>query len=121
MFRVGVVQTGWNNGQRVRRCPDHGAPPVPPSEYIREVISIAVATLLGCAAGLVRHLVKYYLSELKDDKDVIKAAVCQEGHALRFASDEEFVQLAQKAASENLTSKQIKQEIKNWRGDYYRV
>jgi hypothetical protein len=30
-------------------------------------IGIAVATLLGFAAGLVRHLVKYYLSELKDD------------------------------------------------------
>jgi hypothetical protein len=30
-------------------------------------MAIAVTTLLGCAAGLVRHLVKYYLSELKDD------------------------------------------------------
>jgi hypothetical protein len=30
-------------------------------------ISIAVATMLGFAAGLVRHLVKYYLGELKDD------------------------------------------------------
>jgi hypothetical protein len=30
-------------------------------------MAIAVATLLGCAAGLVRHLVKYYLSELKPD------------------------------------------------------
>ena len=41
--------------------------------------------------------------------------------ALRFASDEEFITLAQKAVSENLSNKQIKQEIKNWRGDYYRV
>jgi len=30
-------------------------------------IGIAVATLLGFAAGLVRHLVKYYLSELRVD------------------------------------------------------
>ena len=30
-------------------------------------LTIAVATLLGFAAGLVRHLVRYYLSQLKDD------------------------------------------------------
>ena len=41
--------------------------------------------------------------------------------ALRFASDEEFVQLAQKAVNENLSNKEIKQAIKNWKGDYYRV
>ncbi len=41
--------------------------------------------------------------------------------ALRFASDEEFVSLAQKAVNENLSSKQIKESIKNWRGDYHRV
>lgn len=41
--------------------------------------------------------------------------------ALRFASDEEFPALANKAATERLTPKQIKQSIKNWRGDYYRV
>jgi len=41
--------------------------------------------------------------------------------ALRFASDEEFVSLAQKAADENTSVKEIKTSIKNWRGDYYRV
>jgi hypothetical protein len=41
--------------------------------------------------------------------------------ALRFASDEEFVLLAQKAADENISAKDIKTSIKNWRGDYYRV
>jgi hypothetical protein len=41
--------------------------------------------------------------------------------ALRFASDEEFLALIQKAISENLSSKQIKLQIKNWKGDYYRV
>jgi Family of unknown function (DUF6526) len=41
--------------------------------------------------------------------------------ALRFASDEEFVVLAKKAAEENMDSKAIKLAIKNWKGDYYRV
>jgi len=41
--------------------------------------------------------------------------------ALRFASDEEFLNLAKKAADENLSAKQIKEQIKNWRGDYWRV
>jgi hypothetical protein len=41
--------------------------------------------------------------------------------ALRFASDEEFAALAQKAANEKLPAKEIKKQIKNWRGDYYRA
>ena len=41
--------------------------------------------------------------------------------ALRFASDTEFVKLAAQAADQNLQPKAIKQAIKNWRGDYYRV
>ena len=41
--------------------------------------------------------------------------------ALRFASDAEFVQLAAQAAEPNMEPKAIKQAIKNWRPDYYRV
>jgi len=41
--------------------------------------------------------------------------------ALRFASDEEASALAQKAQIEKLGPKQIKQAIRIWRPDYWRV
>lgn len=41
--------------------------------------------------------------------------------ALRFASDEELPTLVSRAISENLSSKEIKKNIKKWQGDYERV
>ncbi|MBN8730402.1 MAG: hypothetical protein J0L64_07680 [Acidobacteria bacterium] len=41
--------------------------------------------------------------------------------ALRFAPDSEFVELAAKAAASALDSKTIKQSIKQWKADDYRV
>jgi uncharacterized protein (DUF58 family) len=41
--------------------------------------------------------------------------------ALRFASDEEFVELAKKAVVEGLNNDAIKRAIKNWRADHYRA
>jgi hypothetical protein len=41
--------------------------------------------------------------------------------ALRFASDEEFPALAQKAADTKMSGKDIKKAIRTWRADYYRV
>jgi Family of unknown function (DUF6526) len=41
--------------------------------------------------------------------------------ALRFASDDQFVSLAQEAADKNLAADAIKQAVKKWRADTYRV
>lgn len=40
---------------------------------------------------------------------------------LRFAGDDEVVELAKQALEENLKRKQIKERIKNWRADEWRV
>jgi hypothetical protein len=40
---------------------------------------------------------------------------------LRFASDEEFVALAAKAAEEGTSEDDIKKSVKNWKADHYRV
>ena len=40
---------------------------------------------------------------------------------LRFASDDEIVELAKQALDQNLNRKQIKERINNWRPDHWRV
>jgi membrane protease YdiL (CAAX protease family) len=41
--------------------------------------------------------------------------------ALRFAPDSEFPALVEKAATNNISGKEIKQSIQNWKADFYRV
>jgi hypothetical protein len=40
---------------------------------------------------------------------------------LRFAADDEVVELAKQALEHHLNRKQIKERIENWRPDYFRV
>ncbi len=41
--------------------------------------------------------------------------------ALRFADDSELISLTERALKENMSSKEIKLAIKNWRADHYRA
>ncbi|MCX8523013.1 DUF6526 family protein [Chryseobacterium formosus] len=41
--------------------------------------------------------------------------------ALRFAYDDEFKELLEKALHENISGDQIKKSIKNWRADLHRI
>jgi len=41
--------------------------------------------------------------------------------AIRFAPDEEFIELYKKSLNENLSANEIKKSIKKWKADNYRV
>lgn len=41
--------------------------------------------------------------------------------ALRFAPDDEFPELAKKAAEEKMSNKEIKLAVKNWKADHHRA
>jgi hypothetical protein len=54
-------------------------------------------------------------------KPISKGIKMRQIIGLRFASDEEFPGLVERAEKENLSEKEIKQQIKNWKADTYRV
>jgi hypothetical protein len=61
-----------------------------------------------------RHYV--LTAKLLDPKLTVRQIV-----GLRFAPDDEFAALAQRAAAEGLSEDDIKKAVKNWKADTYRV
>jgi hypothetical protein len=61
---------------------------------------------------------RHYLlaGKLLDPKLTIRQII-----GLRFASDEEFLALAARAAAESLSEDDVKKAVKNWKPDTYRV
>lgn len=81
--------------------------------YIRR-FPIAVQDRVILSEENFRH---YVLTGRRLDARLTKQQII----GLRFASDEEFPALCEKAAEENLSSKAIKQSITNWRADHNRA
>ena len=61
---------------------------------------------------------RHYLATGKpmDPRITVRQAV-----GVRFASDDEFVELVKNAAETGMSEQEIKKSIKNWRADNYRV
>jgi hypothetical protein len=72
---------------------------------------------------LIRLEEQLRLADVLDETqlDLIDALTADQYIGLRFASDAEVSNLAQRAAAENLTRKQIKQAIQTWRPDNERI
>lgn len=64
---------------------------------------------------------RYYVLTQKRFEEVEARLSRGQIHALRFAPDEEFPQLVERALKENLSADAIKRAIKNWLPDEMRV
>ncbi len=56
-----------------------------------------------------------------DDASWVESVTVAQWIGLRFASDREVVELARRASQESLEPKEIKEAIREWRPDEYRV
>jgi hypothetical protein len=63
------------------------------------------------------NLRHYVMTGRLHDKDLTIRQII----ALRFASDEEFVALSERAVKGKMSSSDIKKAVKNWRADYHRA
>ncbi|GAO42478.1 hypothetical protein FPE01S_01_14920 [Flavihumibacter petaseus NBRC 106054] len=64
---------------------------------------------------------RYYILTGKDFSPVEHQLSMRQLAALRFAGDEEFPDLTDRAIKEKLSAGSIKQSIRNWKPDYLRV
>jgi hypothetical protein len=95
------------------------------------VISVVLFVMAGIFRGyalknqdrLIRLEEQLRLADLlnEDQLGLIDALTVDQYIGLRFASDTEVAALAQRAVTENLDRKQIKQAIINWRPDNQRI
>lgn len=108
------------------------------SSAVKGTFSVAMLILLGAVllAIIPGMLARIYALTLQDrlirteeqlryymltNKRIDDRVTTQQLIALRFASDEEFVGLVERAIAENLSQADIKEAIQTWRADHHRV
>lgn len=64
---------------------------------------------------------RYYRLTHKNFEDIEKQLTLSQILALRFASDQEFVELIEKSINEKLSPTEIKKQIKTWVSDNLRA
>jgi hypothetical protein len=64
---------------------------------------------------------RYYERFGRDSKNIEEKLSFKEIAALRFASDDEFSMLLNRALKENLSTNQIKKSVKHWQADNERI
>ena len=64
---------------------------------------------------------RYFVLTGKDFTPIQQTLKDGQLFALRFASDEEFIALVDKAVNNKLSATDIKKDIKSWKADNYRV
>jgi hypothetical protein len=82
--------------------------------YLLRVFALMAQDRAIRAEENLRHFVLY--GSLLDPRLDIRQVI-----GLRFAADEEFGELAKRAAEESMSENDIKKAVKSWRGDDYRV
>lgn len=95
------------------------------------VMSVALIMIAGVARGsaikvqdrVIRLEEKLRIASLVSASELaeLESLTMEQYIALRFASNPELPELARRAIREKLTGKQIKESIKSWRADNYRV
>lgn len=91
------------------------------------ILYLAIMTRQHYALGLQNRLVRlefkqrYFEIFNKRSDEIERKLNFSQIAALRFAYDDEFKNLLNKALEENLSGDQIKKSIKNWRPDQHRI
>ena len=111
-------------------------PIVPPSHWVEVALFLPLIPLVAFIFALFFIYVRVFVLKVQDrairaeeglrcfirtGKPLDSKLTIQQIIALRFAPDEEYLNLMAKALQENLGNKQIKQAINNWKADYHRA